>query len=356
MNVLQIINYSAPYRGNFIDSLESLESNDIRKIKNYYLFHQETKEKSAEWIDSINPTGDSVFYLSGNLLKDIRLISNIVVQKSIEVIHMHFWGIRVHTIILVATFGKNVRLVRHFHNHSDYNEHFFKRMYGRIMYRSAIMVGCSESVADSIKRDFPNCEVRFVNNKISFERLNKYEKIAIGENPPHVVMMYGADFERKGVDVACNAIKNIHQKRNDVELLIVCSIAGKECEQKVCQLLQTEKVPNWIHIVPPRNDIATYYRISEFFISPSREEGSTYAIPEAVYCGCKVVASDIGGQSHYKDVPGIAWIEKDASQALESAIENGLEAPYDVNIARKYVVDKYGIQQWVKQIVDIYIN
>ena len=41
MKVLQILNYSAPYRGNFIDSLDMIENNDIAEVESSYLFADE---------------------------------------------------------------------------------------------------------------------------------------------------------------------------------------------------------------------------------------------------------------------------------------------------------------------------
>lgn len=46
MKVLQILNYSALYRGNFIDSLDMIENNDIAEVENSYLFADKTKTKS----------------------------------------------------------------------------------------------------------------------------------------------------------------------------------------------------------------------------------------------------------------------------------------------------------------------
>ena len=83
-----------------------------------------------------------------------------------------------HTAILTSLWNMGGRpvLIRHFHNHSDYNEHPLRKIYGNIFYRSATMIGCSESVTNSIKRDFPKIDVRCVNNAISFSRLEKKGK------------------------------------------------------------------------------------------------------------------------------------------------------------------------------------
>lgn len=305
MKVLQVMNYSAPYRGNFIDSVEMIENNDLEKIENFYLFHKETKVKSASWIDSINRDSKHAFYLDyskESLLKDIKRINEIVKNNHIDIVHMHFWGIRMHTMISLALMGTKTVLIRHFHNHSDYNEHPLRRIYGNIVYRNATMIGCSESVTESIRRDFPHIDARCVNNAISFERLDQYE--AIEKRKDLSVMMFGADFERKGVDIAYKAINDLRKKGNKIVLWIVCSINEAVCKEKLKKMTETNEIPNWVRFLPPRQDIATYYKAANIFISPSREEGFTYAIPEAAYCGCKVIATRIGGQSYHERVLG----------------------------------------------------
>lgn len=107
-------------------------------------------------------------------------------------------------------------LIRHFHNHSDYNEHPLRKIYGNIFYRSATMIGCSESVTNSIKRDFPKIDVRCVNNAISFSRLDEYEVIGLDQGIS--VMMFGADFERKGVDITYIVRYSVEGTRTKHEL------------------------------------------------------------------------------------------------------------------------------------------
>ena len=91
MKVLQILNYSAPYRGNFIDSLDMIENNDIAEVENFYLFADETKTKSASWIDSINKDNKHVFYLGEGFSNNVKRIRKVVKDCNIDVVHMHFW-------------------------------------------------------------------------------------------------------------------------------------------------------------------------------------------------------------------------------------------------------------------------
>lgn len=136
-------------------------------------------------------------------------------------------------------------LIRHFHNHSDYNEHPLRKIYGNIFYRSATMIGCSESVTNSIKRDFPKIDVRCVNNAISFSRLDEYEVIGLDQGIS--VMMFGADFERKGVDITYKAINDLVNKGYQINLYIVCSINEDICKDKLKKVAGTNMLPKWVH-------------------------------------------------------------------------------------------------------------
>lgn len=358
MKVLQVLNYSAPYRGNFIDSLEMIEKNDIAEVENFYLFATETKTKSASWIDSINKDNRHVLYLGEGFRNNVRRIRKIVKDCDIDVIHMHFWGIRVHTMILIALrhmWGeKKPVLIRHFHNHSDYNEHPLRKIYGNVFYQSATMIGCSESVTSSIKRDFPNIDSRCVNNAISFKRLDKYDVIELEQGTS--VMMFGADFERKGVDIAYKAIDDLVKEGNRVDLNIVCSINEDICKDKLEKSIGTNVLPNWVHFLPPRQDIATYYRAVDIFISPSREEGLTYAIPEAAYCGCKVIATRIGGQLYHEKIPGVVFIPAEDSEALKNAILSAIKGRKNREKNQDFLVKEYGLKKWANDVTEIYLE
>ena len=358
MKVLQILNYSAPYRGNFIDSLDMIEKNDIAEVENFYLFADETKTKSASWIDSINKDNKHVFYLEPGFSNSVKRIRKIVKDCNIDVIHMHFWGIRMHTAILIALWNiggtKRPVLIRHFHNHSDYNEHPLRKIYGNIFYHSATMIGCSESVANSIKRDFPKVDVRCVNNAINFKRLDNYDEVKLGQGIS--VMMYGADFERKGVDIAYKAINNLINEGYQINLYIVCSINEDKCKDKLKKTAGTKTLPNWVCFLPPRQDIATYYRAIDIFASPSREEGFTYAIPEAAYCERNVIATKIGGQSYHEKIPEVIFIPAEDPEALSSAILSVVKKEKNREQVQDFLVKEYGLKKWANDVTEIYLE
>lgn len=66
------------------------------------MFADETKTKSTAWIDSINKDNKHVFYLGEGFSNNVKQIREIVKDCNIDVVHMHFWGIRMHTAILTS--------------------------------------------------------------------------------------------------------------------------------------------------------------------------------------------------------------------------------------------------------------
>jgi glycosyltransferase involved in cell wall biosynthesis len=96
------------------------------------------------------------------------------------------------------------------------------------------------------------------------------------------------------------------------------------------------------------------------FISPSREEAFGYAVAEAAYCDCQVVASNVPGQNTMIDIPGIIWIETENIKDLETAIctamlnkENGQLK--DIKLRqRAYTQEHYDIPQWVEMNKSLY--
>lgn len=250
--------------------------------------------------------------------------------------------------------GKRPVLIRHFHNHSDYNEHPLKKIYGNIFYCDATMIGCSESVSNSIKRDFPKVDIRCVNNAINFKRLDNYDEVKLSQDIS--VMMYGADFERKGVDIAFKAINNLVNKGYQINFYIVCSINEDICKDKLKKVAGTEELPNWVSFLPPRGDIATYYRAMDIFASPSREEGLAYAIPEAAYCGCNVIATRIGGQSYYEKIPGVIFIPAEDPEALSNAILSVVKNGKNQEQSQDFLVKEYGLKKWANDVTEIYLE
>ena len=97
--VLHICDYAASYRGNFIDSLESLETYHD-DVENFYLFPlRAQKTRAKEWIDNLNQNGVKAYIQKDNIFKNFALLSQIIKKHKINRIVRHFADPKIDILI-----------------------------------------------------------------------------------------------------------------------------------------------------------------------------------------------------------------------------------------------------------------
>ena len=90
-NMLIITDYSAPYEGNFIESVKSLHKKCIEKGNNIvYLFPE--RAKKLEWIRKLeNVQNFKIYYFKDDTLFNlINKIKKIIKENDIKIIYSHF--------------------------------------------------------------------------------------------------------------------------------------------------------------------------------------------------------------------------------------------------------------------------
>lgn len=103
----------------------------------------------------------------------------------------------------------------------------------------------------------------------------------------------------------------------------------------------------------------------DFFLSPSREEGFTYSVVEAAYCGCQVILSRCPGQEEYMkhQIPPFHWLEDpntvDITNDLTQEILRAYKMPQGtkeemVRESQKYLESHFKMNKWVEDVVKIY--
>lgn len=361
IRVLQVMDYLAPYEGNFICSLKNLEKK-LNKQNGRMIFLFPKSGENIEWIKKLNNECNSknkrkVLFFQEDVLKNVNIINKIIRKYGINIVHSHFCLPKTQLAVKIScTLNKSVKLIQHYHNHYQISNNFIKKPIFKWIFSGDLNIGCSESVTNSIIYN-SNKNIT-VENAIDFTRLNNYEHIDreeldIGESSK-VILMFGFDYLRKGVDLAIEAIKPIAEKYNII-LLLSISVGIGNIVKKIEN--HFGEIPYWVKIVPARNDIASYYHISDIFLSAAREEGFCYAMIEAIYCELKCISSDIPGPP--LDTPNIDTFDLDNVYELTHLIEQELG---DINNSKRdkikeskrYVEKKYDINFWSDKIVQIY--
>lgn len=342
MNVLEIANYAAPYAGNFILSLANLES----KLDGgcmVYLFPAEAKSK--EYTGNL----EHVYFFTGSLLADTLLIRKIIKEHGIEVVHSHFASSQHNLILLLAlTFKSQILYVKHEHGEVQQARGYKKYIRQFLRSRVDVYVPCNFPISGQLEADdVSSTKIKAVPNAIDFSRLDVYETLARGEEKQ--VLMFGSDWYRKGGDIAIKAIQQLDRVRLNIALS-----SGLE---QVKDYIRAEfgELPAFITFLAPRNDVATYYRMADVFISPSRSEGLPYAVIEAMYCETLLVISDIAPQQNL--VPDECMFRAEDVSQLSEKIQNMLnKSDKDLlkQLLRNKAIEKFNLDGWSQQILNIY--
>ena len=351
-NVLHICDYAAYYRGNFIDSLESLEKYHDN-VKNFYLFPARAQHTVAkEWIDALNESQEVAYFQKENTVSNILLLLNIIRKNKINRIVRHFSDKKMD--ILVRLFFNGKKVVRFFHNDCEPASTTVKQKIKEFLYKGNKLVGVSDAIASHIKAVFPTYSVYSLVNAIYFDRLDNIDEV---QHPDGIsLLIMGWDYKRKGVDLAIKATHALQKKYN-----LTLQILGGVNEDKIKRLANEilGKDVDWIRYLPPTNNVGTYYTKNDIFLSPSRQEAFGYANIEAAYCKNSIVLSKVDGQGELQ-IDGAYWFESDNieefTQKLEQAIIE-LNLPEKVTqreFVKTQVQQIYSLQEWSNKLVDIF--
>lgn len=359
MNILFICGYAADYKGNFIESLIQLDEALHGCLKSCYIFPQEAKNKA--WIRELQDTGAKVFFNTNNFIRKLCLQNAICKKYNIDIIYHHFWNLNDCLVskILKKKYPK-LKTVIHYHSEYHISQSRFNETIKHWILNADMKIGCGKYVAEELEEaGFDN--VKWIDNCINFARLDYYEVFPVNAGL-NLLTFSSCGYEIKGIDISIKSCFSARKKDIPVNLLIAVSSNRDEIERRTideCGKLGSD-LPEWIQILPPKSDIATYYRAVDAYLNSSRSEGFCYASVEAIYCGVQVIQSDHPGNR--LDIPRTLICRVEDVEGCTKAIE---ELYYrkqnnmikeDNQIQRKYVIDNYSIDTWTTKVSNVLIE
>ncbi len=348
--VLHICEYAAAYKGNFICSLLRLEAFLKEKnMKQVYLFPSRVKKTdAAKWIDELKAQGCAVYVMHESFFENLKLFKKIKAEHNIKRVFRHFASSSADVLTWLVFGGKNT--VHFFHSMYSAPVNSPKHILRKIILRKNLLIGVSETVSKALERLFPKNKVITLNNAICFDRLdspgsfNRRERISC--------LAMGYNIRLKGADLALDAVSEINKKRK-VDLYIVAASHLRELEEITEQKFGSQ--PEWLQILPPDENIATYFNGVDILLAPSRSEGLPYATVEAAYCKTATVFSDIPQHMSLCIDKRYCFKKEDVSDfvlKLEQAIDE-LNSPNSLRIrqeVKERVQWEYNIALWCEKV------
>jgi glycosyltransferase involved in cell wall biosynthesis len=158
----------------------------------------------------------------------------------------------------------------------------------------------------------------------------------------------------KGVDVFLDALQAIADRHPRLNALLVG-------EQEMGSFL-AERMPErpaWLRTSGFVDDSAWLFAAADVFVSPSRAEGQSSAVGEALACGLPVVMSDIPGTALWGGAPAVQRFPSENAPALAAELERLLGEPRRERVAagarnREWLQRNYSLDAWSERMCAIY--
>ena len=368
--ILLISDYAASYRGNFIPCIEALGDYlglyglGKEKARMVYLFPEPAKMQV--WAEPFAQKHTTYFisrsfYFRRFTQADVAALRHIIHSEHIDLIHTHFIFYNYVLCIAHYTYARHIPVIGHFHNQfsiPNTRSAWLKRWVVEHTYTR--IIGVSKSVAEGVKRNTHCTNVGYIMNAIAFERLNNYRQISLKDtSSQYVVLMAGWPALVKGVDIAAKAIRKLRIEKNiDVKLCIMQS--GDFEQTKRCVQDAIGEMPIWVQLLPPCEDIATYYNAADVFLSASRTEAFSYSLVEAAYCRPMLISSDISGPNELR-ISGMPLFPTEDINTLSDVLYHQLILPiaeqeYIRKVRKDSVVQRYNLTDWCLMVIENYVK
>lgn len=337
-SVLELMNYAAPYEGNFLSSIRALADALRKRGADTVLVFPQNARKRA-WASALEAEYP-VYYLPGGTAAAARLLRRIIRKHDVICVHSHFTDSHFYLPLRIASFGKAVPHVYHAHSlpHFSRGAMALRR---QIVHASHILC-VSEAVRSAyVAAGFSGCVL--VPNGVDTARLRQTQTLPF-RRP--FVLMFGYDFRIKGIDVALDAFERADPAHRFT--LGVCA-AGRRAQAEEALCARFGGVPDWVQLLDPREEIGDYYRAADVFLSASRTEGMPYAVLEAAYCGLPLAISDIPPHRQLR-LPRVEWFPPEDAQALFDAVCRAAETGGSAENAA-YVETQFSLQTWTQNVL-----
>jgi glycosyltransferase involved in cell wall biosynthesis len=363
--VCEMADYAPTFYGNFMASFFDLE-NKIKGMntnnKLMYAFYPNSKD--CYWAKEMLKNNKNIHFIKNKRIMGFLDLKKIIKDNKVNILHLHF-TIPVIICVLLKLFFPYTKIIAHYHNTlSGTSDTFTKILKLKIkipLYNKLMDMNCG--VSEAVLNDLVACGIKrrkccYIDNGVDFSRLDidveDGKKIYNIQNKK-VIMIYGTHFHRKGVDIAIHAIKEIVEEYNIV-LMIVCQNKDFVSDQ-IKEILGL--VPQWIIIVPSQENIAFYFKMSDIYLTPSREEGFSYALLESIYCGTPAIRSNHPAMD--RKIPDETVVPVNNINALRQSIISTLNltdtAKHTILEKQKeYIVQQWNVGIWSENIINMYLN
>ena len=205
-----------------------------------------------------------------------------------------------------------------------------------------IRVSSEWSKKTMVERGIPGNKIDLLQQPVDLNRFRPANKIKDRKGPLRLCFVGSLDL-RKGFVYLLEAMRLVGPDRTELE--IVGATGSRSC----AKLFATER--RGLNVTSAPGDPLSAYRRAELFVFPTLEDGSPFAVAEAMACGLPVVVTESCGAAEWV-VPGVTgWIvpprnSESLAHVIEAAIESRSELQNMGEIARTDTERRAGPQSF----------
>ena len=366
MNILVAADFSTPASGNFIGSLVDL-GRELKKDnhKMYFIFPESPNTLSENsWVHWLENEGFKVFLTKHKSGKEaLSFLQEIIDKNNIDILHLHFG--MYHRIVLNHAKSLGVKIFVHDRMEFNPKVNLIKlRAYCAITslrYRinNIIVVCVSERKCNSYtfaKRFFIPNGISFSRNVTTFTtREEMRNKLGLKDNQK-LCLFLGWHLHTKGMDIAFKAIEKLSETNPDIVIGVVghSDNPSNDSLNSIKEFTGVDPRSPFIKFFKSTDDILTYHKAADVYLSASRTESFSCGVLEAISQNTPLVVSDIPGTAwaHSYDKAFVYPTEDYilCAKSIEKAIKLDRNAPSNSN----ELLEKFSIEKWCEEIKGLY--
>ena len=271
-------------------------------------------------------------------------------HPDLTIIHSHF---ELYDAPISLTAPKGVKVFWHLHDALEQYSSLKHRLEHKVQYgwchKDATLLSVSKKhMKYVLGMGFPEKNARYIPNGLDTERIKAVSTDV--EQRQYDFLIFGWEFERKGVDLCIDAVRKIGSDK--VKVAVVGTL---DTENMIREKYGENQ---GISVIKPVSDINELYAKCKCFLHISRAEGLSYALLEAIYAGLPVICSDISENRFAEAFPTVQMVKSENVPEISEKMKDILEHPgcseEAICVSRTKIDEEYSIACWVKNVQQQY--
>jgi glycosyltransferase involved in cell wall biosynthesis len=279
-------------------------------------------------------------------------------EKKIDVVHINT-ALAPLSIMRDAALAKiaNRPILLHLHGGKfftqEFSSSFLKRLTGKMLRASCVVVVLSEIEKEFIEKRWKNMDVRVLENAVALDEVQARK----AETPEKTIIFLGRLHKDKGLREIAEACRVL--KSENFQFEFKCFGAGDEKDFFVAEMSEILGEKFFYGGVVSGEEKWKALAESDIFLLPSHYEGLPVALLEAMAAGVVPVVSEIGsiGSVVEEGFNGFLIEPQNVAQIVEklkSLLSDEADWQNLRNNARATVADKFNLKDYIERLENIY--